>query len=258
MLITQTDYTELASTYDERYKAQTLTGVGKSLQKLIDGINPGTTIEIGCGTCNWLKDINADTNKKVGLDFSLEMLRMAKASEQNLSVVNGDAVRLPIKDSSFDFIFCVNAIHHFLNKDSFLDECKRILKPKGVIAVYGADPHIEKDWYVYDYFNGVLKNDLKRFPSFDSLITMLKAKGFSGTNLSLEEKVYHKRIGSDIFNDPFIQKHSNSQLANLSDKEYQNGIDKIRKKIKRDPQTKFITSLNFYLLKTKIYKLQEN
>jgi len=250
----RTNYNELAATYDERYKAQTLIGVGKSLQKLIDEIKPTSIIEIGCGTCNWFKNIHVDTNKKVGLDFSLEMLRMGKAAKQNLSVVNGDAVRLPIKDSAFDFIFCVNAIHHFLNKDSFLDECKRILKSNGVVAFYGADPHIEKDWYIYDYFNGVLKNDLERFPSFDSLITMLKAKGFLGINLSLEEKVYHKRVGSDVFNDPFIRKHSNSQLANLSDEEYQTGIDKIREKIKRDPQTKFITSLNFYQLKAKILK----
>lgn len=254
MLIIQTNYNELAATYDERYKAQTLIGVGNSLQKLIDEIKPTSIIEIGCGTCNWLKNVHVDINKKIGLDFSLEMMRIGKATEQNLDVVNGDAVRLPIKDFTFDFIFCVNAIHHFLNKGSFLDECKRILKSNGVVAFYGVDPHIEKDWYIFDYFNGVLKNDLERYPSFASLITMLKARGFSGTNLSLVEKVYHKKTGIDIFNDPFIQKNSNSQLANLSDDEYQIGIDKIREKIKKDPQTKFITSLNFYQLIAKIIK----
>lgn len=254
MSISQTNYNELALTYDLRYKAQTLTGVGKSLQRLIGEIDPVAAIEIGCGTCRWLKEINLNVNKKIGLDFSLEMLRTAKASEQNFNLVNGDAVRMPVKDSSFDFIFCVNAIHHFVNKNSFIDECKRIIRSNGVLAVYGADPHIEKDWYVYDYFNGVLKNDLKRFPSFDSLIKLFKAKGFSEINLSLAEKIYHKRTGSDVLNDPFIQKHSSSQLANLSDVEYQNGIEKIKNQIQKNPYTKFVTSLNFYLLKTKIYK----
>jgi ubiquinone/menaquinone biosynthesis C-methylase UbiE len=254
MLMAQTNYNELAATYDERYKAQTLIGVGNSLQKLIDEIKPISIIEIGCGTCNWLKNITVEINKKFGLDFSFEMLRMGKALQQNLSVVNGDAVRLPIKASSFDLIFCVNAIHHFLNKNSFLDECKRTLRPDGIVAFYGVDPHKEKDWYIYDYFNGVLKNDLERFPSFESLITLLKTKGFSGTNLSLIEKVYHKRVGDNVFNDPFIQKYSNSQLANLSDEEYQNGIEKIKIQIQKDPNTKFVTSLNFYQLKAKILK----
>lgn len=248
----KTNYNELAFTYNERYKAQTLIGVGESLNSLVDEVRPATAIEIGCGTCRWLKDINLKIDKKIGLDYSLEMLRTAKASGQNFNLVNSDALIMPVKDSSFDFIFCVNAIHHFLNINSFLDECKRIIRSNGVFAVYGADPHIEKDWYIYDYFNGVLKNDLQRFPSFDSLIKLLKEKEFSEINLSLAEKIYHERIGNDVFNDPFIKKHSNSQLANLSNEEYENGIKNIQKQIQKNPQTKFVTLLNFYQLRTKI------
>ncbi len=42
-----------------------------------------------------------------------------------------------------------------------------------MLAVFGVDPHIDKDWYVYNYFDGVYENDLKRFPSLEQLKKML-------------------------------------------------------------------------------------
>ena len=61
------------------------------------------------------------------------------------------------------------------------------------------------------------------------------------------EVVNNARTGSDIFNDPFLQKHSCSQLANLSDGKYHIGIEKIRNQIIKDPGTIFKTSIIFYL-----------
>ena len=63
--------------------------------------------------------------------------------------------------------------------------------------------------------------------------------------------IYHERIGTEIFCDPFLEKHNTSQLANLSDEEYEKGIEKIKKQIERNPETVFKTSVIFYLVSAK-------
>nr|MCU0345013.1 hypothetical protein [Ignavibacterium sp.] len=125
------------------------------------------------------------------------------------------------------------------------------LTSKGTIAVFGVDPHIDKDWYVYDYFDSVYENDLKRFPSTDQLIKFKQNLKFEMIENKIVERVFNQRIGKDVFNDPFLQKNHSSQLANLSDEEYQKGINKIKKQIEKNPETTFTTSVIFYLVSAK-------
>jgi hypothetical protein len=120
-----------------------------------------------------------------------------------------------------------------------------------MFAVFGVDPHIDKDWYVYDYFDSVYENDLKRFPSLELLEKMLGAQKFEDIKITVIEKVYNERIGEDVFNDPFLNKYHCSQLANLSNKEYQKGIDNIIIQITKNPKTVFKTSVIFYLVSAK-------
>ena len=186
-----------------------------------------------------------------GLDYSFDMMKIPKVGKSNLNLVNADAVHIPFKDNFFDLIFCVNAIHHFPDKEKFIAECKRTLTSNGMIAVFGVDPHIDKDWYVYDYFDSVYENDLKRFPSTDQLKYILQDLKFEMIENRIVEKVFNQRTGKDVLNDPFLQKNHSSQLANLSDEEYQSGVDKIKRQIEENPETVFTTSVIFYLTSAK-------
>ena len=179
------------------------------------------------------------------------MMKIPKTDKPNLNLVNADAVHIPFKDNFFDLIFCVNAIHHFPDKEKFIAECKRTLISNGMIAVFGVDPHFDKDWYVYDYFDSVYENDLKRFPSTDRLKYLLQGLKFEMIENRIVEKVFNERTGKDILNDPFLQKNHSSQLANLSDEEYQSGVDKIKRQIEENPNTVFTTSVIFYLTSAK-------
>ncbi len=121
----------------------------------------------------------------------------------------------------------------------------------GMLAVFGVDPHIDKEWYVYDYFDSVYENDLNRFPSLDHLKVILNKAGFEEIEIKVVEKIYSERIGKDVLNDPFLGKQHCSQLANLSDEEYEKGINKIKNQIKQNPKTVFKTSVIFYLVSAK-------
>ena len=247
----KTDYSKIAQTYNNRYKENYLSNIEDLLKQLIRKNKYKIILEAGCGTGKWIKSLEDLNLKVIGLDYSLEMLKSFDKEDSNAKIINADACSIPIECNSVDLIFCVNAIHHFPDKHKFIVECKRVLKQNGMIAVIGVDPQIDKEWYVYDYFENVYQNDLMRFISVDSIKKLLNKEGFYETDISIAEKVFNERIGSEVFNDPFLQKLHSSQLANLSEQEYERGIKKIKAQIKSTPNTIFKTLINFYIVSAK-------
>lgn len=250
----RTDYNQIAPTYNNRYKTNYLIGIENELIDIVNSNNYNTILETGCGTGKWISLFEENAKKIFGLDYSFDMMKIPKTDKPSLNLVNGDAVNIPIKDDYFDLIFCVNAIHHFTDKEMFITESKRILKNNGSLAVFGVDPSIDKDWYVYNYFDSVYENDLKRFPTLEFLKNKLLTEKFTEVEVKSVEEVNNVRIGKDVFNDPFLQKQSCSQLANLSDEEYQKGIDKIKNQINKNSETVFRTRVTFYLISAKSNK----
>lgn len=251
LIMQKTDYGRIAGTYNKRYEANYLLNIENELKSLIAINNHKNILEAGCGTGRWIQSLYEKNLNIYGLDSSPEMLKILKENNSKLKVINADADFIPAKNNYFDLIFCINAIHHFPDKELFIKESFRILKSNGTVAVFGVDPHKDKEWYVYKYFDGVYENDLKRFPSNQQLVNLLKQNLFTEIEINIAEKVNEKRTGPEIFDDPFLVKNNCSQLANLTEQEYQTGINKIKKQIKTDPKTEFITSIIFYLIKAK-------
>ena len=247
----KTDYSKIANTYNKRYNENYLVNIEKEINSIITSNNYKTILEAGCGTGRWISSLKDNNINIFGLDYSLDMIKIPKYERLHGKLVNADAVDIPFKNNFFDLIFCVNAIHHFPDKEKFISECNRTLKNNGMLAVFGVDPSIDKDWYVYDYFDSVYKSDLNRFPSLEFLEKILGAEKFSDIETKVVEAVHHEKIGKDVLDDPFLQKNHSSQLANLSDEEYQKGINKIKNQIEKNPETIFITSVIFYLVSAK-------
>jgi SAM-dependent methyltransferase len=247
----KTNYSKIAATYNSRYTTNYLVNIENEIKNLISFNNYKTVLEAGCGTGRWIKSLYNYPQNVFGLDYSLEMLKISKTDEPNLNILNANAICVPFKSKCVDLIFCVNAIHHFSNKEKFVNECRRVISDNGMLAVFGVDPHIDKHWYVYDYFDSVYENDLKRFPSLKLLKQLFEAEKFTNVQIKVVEEINNDIVGNDVFNDPFLQKNHCSQLANLSEEEYERGIAKIKNQIKQKPQTIFKTSVIFYLTTAK-------
>ncbi len=228
-------YENIAEKYDERYAEKDFAHVAKYLRQFSSAEK---ALEIGCGTFHWSEIFKRNV---FGVDASLEMLKHAKTRGLRICAF---AENLPFVNSLFDFVYIVNALHQFENKLSALQETFRVMKSGGTFALVIPDFHsADFNWYVYEYFPQTYKRDLKRFPSKTEILQMLSDVGFE--NISAEVIHVSKNVfrGENVFNDKFLKKHNTSQLAALSDKEYEGGIEKIKRAIAENPAVRFYVNI---------------
>lgn len=223
------NYDHIASEYNQRYPSQQPTQRGLALLGLAKHVKAGSILEVGSGTGFWLNQMHQVTDRLYGLDYSAGMIEQARAQPAPLQLARGTAVRLPYRDNSFEMVYCVDAIHHFVDHHAFIKEAFRVLKPGGVLAVIGFDPHEETtNWYIYDYFENTFDNDIRRYPSSGSVLHWMRADGFVNISSQVAEHIMNVHVGMSVFRDPYLRQSATSQLALLSDDVYAAGLQKIR------------------------------
>jgi SAM-dependent methyltransferase len=204
------------------------------LQTLARDLEAERILEVGCGTGRWLADLGAERRQRVGLDPSSGMLEEAGKRNRCLQLVRGRGEQLPFPAETFDLVFCVNAIHHFGNPQAFVSEAHRLLGSGGALAVVGSDPHGRREeWYVYHFFDGTYETDLARFPTWEGIADWMTASGFPQVEKRVVEQIVDHKVGREVLEDPFLEKHACSQLALLSDEAYAAGLRRIETALSR-------------------------
>ncbi|MCL5996201.1 MAG: class I SAM-dependent methyltransferase [Chloroflexi bacterium] len=231
------DYNRIAPSFNQRYVTSPLEGVKSALLALARDLNASRILEVGCGTGHWLHQFQEasgapEAGKSAvalyGVDLSTGMLQQALERPAPLRLACGHARRLPFADAQFDLIVCVNAMHHFGQPRAFIAEARRLLRPGGALAVIGSDPNDRRDdWYVYSYFEGTYDTDLRRFPSWGTVLDWMAAVGFARVEWRCVERIEKNWHGRDVLSDLFLRKDACSQLALLSNDAYDAGRKKI-------------------------------
>lgn len=228
MSLKRVDYDQVAPTYNHRYGALKYEGVASTLLSLARSGSADRILEVGCGTGRWLAQLQTVARQVCGLDLSVGMLKQA---DQELAgcFVCGQAGHLPFSEAVFDLIYCVNAFHHFGQKQEFLLQARQALRSGGRLAIIGMDPHSGKDdWYLYHYFDGTYETDLARYPAVDWIKTWMAEAGFVHIGCGLAERIVNSLVGREVLQSPFLQKHGTSQLALLTDEAYVSGLSRIK------------------------------
>ncbi len=101
---------------------------------------PDVVLDLACGTGDFSRMAAANGARVVGLDFSRQMLLAGAQPRSSVEqVVQGDALRLPFADGSFDVALCGFALRNFAAIPPVLAEVARVLKPGGRFGVIEVD-----------------------------------------------------------------------------------------------------------------------
>jgi len=222
------NYDDIAPVYHQRYAGNRLEGVADALASLVSRLNAKQILEVGCGTGRWLAELHPLVCQVIGLDLSPGMLWQAQQIHGPLPLTCGRATQLPFPNTAFDLVLCVNAIHHFGAPRLFISEARRVLRPGGALAVINMDPHRGRDrWYIYDYFDGTLEADLRRFPSGGAILDWMIAESFEHAEWQVADHIIGSEIGRGVLASHFLEKYGTSQLALLTDDAYAAGLKRI-------------------------------
>lgn len=222
------NYDQIAAQYNQRYPASQNWSRGQALLDLARQVKARTILEVGSGTGFWLNLLNQTGAKLSGLDYSMGMIQQAREQPAPLFLTRGLGAQLPYRSSTFDLIYCVDAIHHFGNQHAFVSEASRLLKPGGALAIIGHDPHEgESSWYIYDYFDTVYDTDLRRYPAGALVLQWMKQDGFEDISSQTVEHIRNIHVGDAVLKDPFLKHNATSQLALLDYEAYQAGMEHI-------------------------------
>ena len=123
------------------------------LETLVKRWQKGRLLTIGCGHGPDFLPFK-ETFELYGVDFSIEMLRLAKKYAQKYNfdprLSLADMCYLPFRDETFDNAISVAAYHHLKSGQerlTALQELKRILRPEGEAFITVWNHHQPRFWF---------------------------------------------------------------------------------------------------------------
>jgi SAM-dependent methyltransferase len=98
----------------------------------------GRVLDAGCGGGGTALSLAEEAGFAVGLDLDARFrdsgTRLAREKViANAAFLQGDGTRLPFRDGSFDLVFSHSVIEHVGSAREYLRECRRVLRPGGVL-----------------------------------------------------------------------------------------------------------------------------
>jgi demethylmenaquinone methyltransferase/2-methoxy-6-polyprenyl-1,4-benzoquinol methylase len=160
-------------------------------------------IDLACGTGDLLVALERDAKRAlVGSDFCHPMLAGAKSKLARLglksTLVEADALALPLPDASLDLITIAFGFRNFANYAAGLREMRRVLRPGGAVAILEFTQPPNKtfaavyNWYsrrVLPVLGGAisgapeaysyLPESVRKFPEAEELAAMMREAGYA-------------------------------------------------------------------------------
>lgn len=234
----KTNYSKIAERFDNNPHRQY-----SEIDRVLEGYIKRTTqeeydvLDLACGTGNYLAfQAQAFQNNKInwyGLDATEEMLQIAVEKVEGVEFSKGYAENLPYDSEKFDFIVNNYAFHHFEDKFKAVDEIQRVLKTSGVFKMHNISPQHMPKWDIYQYFPDAIIEDQKRFWNNEQILQELENRGFEVT-IKVDYRMERIKLSEFLTE---VENRDISQLNIISDKHYEQGINKIKEEIKKGPNT---------------------
>jgi SAM-dependent methyltransferase len=107
-------------------------------------------LELGCGAGQWSAALAGQDARPVGLDQSLMQLEHAHkncdAAGAVVPLVAASGEAVPLRDASFDVVFCDHGAMSFCDPEVTVAEVARLLRPGGFLAFCHTTPLVYLTW----------------------------------------------------------------------------------------------------------------
>jgi SAM-dependent methyltransferase len=125
---------QLAATYHDFFTPVTSLAIKPLL--IAVQVRPGVSLlDVATGPGSLVVEAARSGVKCTGVDLSPVMIQLAKNSNPEIEFRVADVENLPFADGSFDAVVCNFGLGHFPYPEASVDECVRVLKPGGRIAL---------------------------------------------------------------------------------------------------------------------------
>jgi ubiquinone/menaquinone biosynthesis C-methylase UbiE len=139
---------DLAARLERRAKAADEIAARNAYLDLLAITGGERVLDVGCGSGAVTREIArrvGSSGVAVGLDPSPALLAVARELAKEAGVGDriefreGDALRLPLPDGSFDAVVCVTVLSHVPRGEAAIPEFIRVLRPGGRLGVFDLD-----------------------------------------------------------------------------------------------------------------------
>jgi demethylmenaquinone methyltransferase/2-methoxy-6-polyprenyl-1,4-benzoquinol methylase len=103
----------------------------------------GSALDVACGSGKLTAELArraGATGRVIGLDFSVEMLEVARRDHSGIEFVEGDALNLPFDDGSFDVSTIAFGLRNLADPVRGLREMLRVVKRRAVVLEFVRPP----------------------------------------------------------------------------------------------------------------------
>lgn len=103
-------------------------------------------LDIGCGDGQFLQELDKSLGRAYkyhGVDYSEYKVKKAQVLPYEFRRCNLEE-GIPYDDATFDLVYSGEVIEHIYNPDYMLEECRRVLKPEGLLII--STPNLQA-WY---------------------------------------------------------------------------------------------------------------
>ncbi|MDN5200639.1 class I SAM-dependent methyltransferase [Fulvivirgaceae bacterium BMA10] len=167
--------------------------------RLFYHLNPAkgkTYLDIGCGTGNYTIALNQKGVSMIGIDPSVEMLKIAKAKNANIQWYIGNVENIQLEDEVVDGAIASLTIHHWPDLQKGFEEMNRVLKKNSRLVIFTSTPHQMKGYWLNYYFPKMLEDSMHQMPTYEKVAACLENNSF---HILGTEKYFVKEDLEDLF-----------------------------------------------------------